>query len=160
MAGKRIFNTEEAAEIAAIFTARKAPKHVIKKALRAQFKSKVPISARTIERILARAREINLVDSGKTRKELRTEAHQVYNSVIYDPEAKATEVLRAQELKDKLFGLPMTRVIHSGTGEGGAIKTESKTTVEVLAEKVKTFDFEALRTAMRPQVPVSDAANN
>lgn len=161
MAGKPKYNTEEAVHMAAILLGQRMPKHVVRKALSSQFlPDEREINYRTFARIVSCARAQLVAGDGKSRKELRNESRQFYESAIADPMTPAVVRVRAQEALDKLYGLPITRVIHSGTGEGGAIKTESKTTVEVLAEKMKTFDFDALRSSMARAAGGPNASDN
>ncbi len=101
------------------------------------------MSPRSFENILARAREILLEADGKSRKELRNESRRFYEGVIADSETQRAVKVRAQEALDKLYGLPITRVVHSGTGEGGAIKTENSHTLDT--SKLSTEDLRILR---------------
>jgi hypothetical protein len=128
MAGKRTVNTDEAMQLAAIMLGQRAPKHIIRKTLNAHFRGKVPrggISPRSFETILARARDHLASRDGITRKELRSESRQFYESIIADPDTKPAVKVRAQEAMDKLYGLQIRNVVHSGTGDGGAIKVQT-----------------------------------
>jgi hypothetical protein len=139
-------NTEDAAEYAMRFLAGGGRKYLLHNELEKEFDHR--ISRKSYSRILTRARDLLVEEDGKTRKELRTASRRFYEAIRSDRAIPPAVRVRAQEAIDKLYGLPITRVIHSGTGEGGAIKTESNTTVEVLAKHVQKFDFNALRNAI------------
>jgi hypothetical protein len=156
---KPTVNTEDAAEHAMRMIASGGAKCEIHSRLEKKLKRK--ISPMSYKRILVRARELLIDEDGRTRKELRTASRRFYEAIRSDRRIPPAVRVRAQEAIDRLYGLPITRVIHSGTGEGGAIKTENNTTVEVLAKHVQKFDFDALRKAITSSAEgAGDAANN
>lgn len=144
-------NTDDAAEIAAIILGQGLPKHVARKAIDDHFRGrKQRVSARSFESILSRARELIAASAGKSRRDMRNEARVRYESIIADPATLTKDRLRAQENLDKLMRLSIPeRLVISGTGEGGAIKTQSQSesTVKVKFDlsNLPTEDLKALR---------------
>lgn len=89
------------------------------------------VSARSLETILSRARDRIVEEEGVSRRDQRIKSRRFYENIKADEEVPAKDRIRAQENIDKLLGLQIHRVIHTGTGEGGAIKTETQTTVSL-----------------------------
>jgi hypothetical protein len=113
-------------ELAYKMTCLRVPKCVVKEAvkIKARGLGVASMSPRTFERLMSRVRERLEAESGKTRREMRGESARFYEAVIADAKTPTREKIRAQEALDKLFGLPITRIIHTGTGDGGAVKVE------------------------------------
>src|SRR5437762_3384351 len=82
---------------------RRVPKSTIKKAFRQRFGA--AIDHATIERYLARAREVMLTDLTRGRQLLRADRLALYESILADPKAARRDKIKAQERIDKLLGL-------------------------------------------------------
>jgi hypothetical protein len=145
MGRKATIVNADSIELATILLAQGLPKFAIKKEL----KRRTGGTARSFETVLSRAREALAQAAGKTRKEMRVEAKQRYEGIISDPNTSTREKIRAQDSLCKLYGLHINRMIHTGTGEGGAIKTENATTVEIDLKNAPTKDLIAARAALQ-----------
>lgn len=93
--------TEESIAFAELAYSRRLHKHAIKALLRQQF----ALSARSCERVLARARERILERTGKPKDEHRMDSLMFYDSIIRDSAAQIRYKILAQERIDKLLGL-------------------------------------------------------
>lgn len=80
-----------------------------------QFKSRFPISRRTVEAYLRRARERLLKDSGRPVEEHRAESLAFYREVASDQEAPVRDRIRARERIDKLLCLEIQAQQSRGT---------------------------------------------
>jgi hypothetical protein len=94
---------EERCAFTAFLLSRYARKGEIKSLLKARF----GVSARTCERLLARARELLLEGTGASPEEHRLRAFSFYVSVIRDPASTLRERMLAQKRIDKLLGLEL-----------------------------------------------------
>jgi len=158
MAKKRTVNTEEAADLAHMLLQQRLAKHLIRKALVLQCNGRKPIAPRSFERIMARAREKLQADTGKSRKDMRQDSKSFYEGIIGDPRIPPAVRVRAQEALDKLYRLCIPeRVVITGTGEGGAIKTE--TTSKPDLTKLGVADLMKLRE-LRAKVEGGSPQNN
>jgi hypothetical protein len=92
----------EAVELAQTMLVRREHKATIKKALRTLLG---PTSARTLERLLARARDLILDNIGRGKLMMRSLSLAGYEAVITDPAASARDRLFALTRIDKLMGL-------------------------------------------------------
>lgn len=135
--------TEDAIELALNMLRRGDLKYAIKNELRKKHRC----SARSLETVISRAREAFRKTEGKSRKEMRVNARDRYEAIIADPATSMRDKIRAQDSLCKLFGLHVTRMVHSGTGEGGAIKTESKTTISL--KGVPKEDLKSAQASLR-----------
>lgn len=137
--------TDDAVELARNLLAQGALKSTIKNELR---RGK-PCSHQALEMIISRAREGLAAETSGSRKQMRVTALQRYEAIIADPKTSARDKIRAQDSLCKLFGLQVhtSRVVHTGTGEGGAIKTENTTTVNL--KQVPTKDLQAAHAALQ-----------
>jgi hypothetical protein len=156
---KREVNTDEAAEMTAIMLGQRAPKHVIKKALNSHFRARGGVSPRSFETILARAREMMLARDSSTRQELRTESRRYYESLLADKRVPWSVKVRAQQALDKLYNLPLRAPARSPDGGSSPPaprqpdpptdpSSSPPAPASTLPERVREFDFAALRLAM------------
>jgi hypothetical protein len=94
---------EDRVAFTAFLLSRYAHKGEIKRLLKARF----GVSARTCERLLARAREVLLKATGAPPEEHRLQSYSFYVSVLRDPAATLRERMLAQKRIDKLLGLEL-----------------------------------------------------
>lgn len=79
----------------------------IKRELKARFKNRdgTPISARTCEAYLTRARRLLVEKSGVSKQEHARRSSWFYLSILWNPSASTAHKLRARENLDRLLGL-------------------------------------------------------
>jgi hypothetical protein len=108
---------EERVAFTVFLLSRHARKSEIKRLLKARF----GVSARTCERLLARARGLLRESTGAPPQEHRLRSYAFYLSVIRDPAATLREKMLAQKRIDKLLGLELRgKAVEPGEGtEGG-----------------------------------------
>ena len=143
---------EEHVHLAEAMLSRRFTKGQVKELLRKHFEAKnETVSPRTLETILARARE-NLVErSGKPRELHRDDAYHFYTSVLQAKDATHVARIRAQERIDKLLGLEAPTKLELAGKDGGPVKVD--------LSRVSTDDLEALeRIAQATVADDPDAA--
>lgn len=96
--------TEEIVAAAAEYLGRGWYKHVVKTAMRKQFKHLRECSANTWERILREGRARLREERGETVKETKACALDFYRTIVADEHAKLSDRLRAQERIDQICG--------------------------------------------------------
>lgn len=114
--------SDAAVNITVLALSRMMPKSAIKKLLAEQYN----LSARSSERVLARAREEIRAKAGQTIDEHRTDIVSFYRGIISDSAAPLRLKILAAEGLQKLLGLNRPERIEVSGPEGGAIKMESK----------------------------------
>ncbi len=93
--------TPECIRIARELAARRIPKGTIKRTLGEQY----GLTARSVERVMARVREEALEEFSRPKSDHQADAMEFYSSVIRDPKASVRDKIRAQEGLDRLYGL-------------------------------------------------------
>lgn len=112
--------------------------HEIERLLRAEPHN---LSKRSAIRYLARARDMLVAETKRSREEHRAESLATYRAILDDPESEPRDRVRAQERIDKLLGLE----IHSPkqveiSGPDGAPIQQQTTVVNVdLASKLQEY---------------------
>ena len=112
--------------------AKRAYKHEIFALLKVRYPK---CSARTCERIMARAREVLREQTGRSRQEHREDAYAFYDSILRDPEARIGEKLLAQARIDSLMGLtaPLEHR-HGQSDQAGPVQTVTEVVVRTREE--------------------------
>lgn len=114
--------TDQSVECAIRLLAFRAPKGEVKRMLSKRFK----LSARSSERVMARAREEIAEASGKTIDQHRMDAFATLEQIIADKKTTTRERILAQAELSKLLGLNKAERIEVSGPDGGAIQTEQK----------------------------------
>jgi len=128
---------------AANLLARYAKKHEAFKLLMHRY----GISARTCERILARARDDLARRHGQTKDGHHQDAYSFYSSILRDPASTLEQRMSAQQEICRLFGLyAPQRLAHGGDAEGEPLRMEVRETIVTTREEVAAV-IEACKAA-------------
>lgn len=149
MSRTALVTSEPVIEVALEQLAKMAKKSVIREKVNVIVKKLTgkPCSARSFERIMARARVVQMEEEGKTKRQMRHESRRALEALIADPKVNAATKVRAIEAHAKLMALNAPqRVVMSGTGEGGAIKTDALISTKPNLKDLSDADLAALES--------------
>lgn len=124
----------------------------IKKAVAARY----DIHVRSVQRYLARARQILLDEIDKTPDEMRSQSYETYRKIIADPESKTSDVIQAQKHLDKLFGLNGPIKVAQTDAEGNDLAPGSYSEARLEVGEIIT----AIRDRQRAGPPPSNNGAN
>ena len=105
-------------------------KYAMKQAFRSQFGD---MSARQIENYIARAREIIVKQSNRSRDEVRADSLAFYRNIIATEKAPVVRI-KAQERIDQIYGIDAPRRSELSGPLGGPIKTEETVALPEMSE--------------------------
>ena len=149
-------------DFVAILVARRQPKSVVKKLVNEKFFKDDPVTSRTIENYLARARELIAEISGKSRDQHRIDAVAFYDSVITGPDADLRERMVAMEGLRELLNLDEPKMTkHELTGkDGGPVEILALSTAEQAAVLAELHDAIQVSVINRAALPVLNGQVN
>ncbi len=127
------------------------PKSVIKQQVRKRYGQ--DLSARQIERYMARARDLRISLSGMSKREHRMESDAFYRAMIADPSTPPTIRLACRQALDHLHGLDLP----DPPEKGGDI-----TVTQLMMEALKPFVEARVAVAERlrlAEMPLEDGRN-